>query len=71
MPFGSPLALSSIGATPQGCAGLRVLAVEPEAQSAAAHDAAQRLAALRPDAALVRRICLLLLLTGDCRRRQG
>jgi len=51
--FGSSLAVSSIGASLQGCAELRVLAVESEASAAAAgHDAAQRLATLRPDVVL-------------------
>ncbi|HNS52858.1 MAG TPA: hypothetical protein PKO09_16965 [Anaerolineae bacterium] len=45
--FGSSLAVSSIGASLQGCAGLRVLAVD-----GAAHGAAQRLGALRPDVVL-------------------
>ena len=45
--FGSSLAVSSIGASLQGCAGLRVLAVD-----GAAHGAAQRLRALRPDVVL-------------------
>jgi hypothetical protein len=50
--FGSSLAVSSIGASLLGCAGLRVLEVEPEAPTTAAHNAAQRLAALRPDVVL-------------------
>ena len=51
--FGSSVAVSSIGASLQGCGGLRVLTVNSEAAAAAAgHDAAQRLAALRPDVVL-------------------
>jgi hypothetical protein len=50
--FGSSLAVSSIGASLQGCAGLRVLTVNSEAAAAAAHGAVQRLAALRPDVVL-------------------
>ena len=45
--FGRSLAVSSIGASLKGCAGLRVLAVE-----AGVPDAARRLAALRPDVVL-------------------
>ena len=49
---GSP-AVSGVGASLQGCVGLRVLAVKSAASTAEpAHGAAQRLAALRPDAVL-------------------
>ena len=51
--FGSSLAISSVGASLQGCAGLRVLVVNSEAPPAAAvHDVAQRLAALQPEVVL-------------------
>ena len=50
--FGSSLAVSSIGASLQGCAGLWVLAVDSEASAAGLRGAAQRLAALRPDVVL-------------------
>jgi hypothetical protein len=51
--FGRSVAVSSIGASLQGCAGLRVQAVEPEAPAAAAvRGAVQRLSALRPDVVL-------------------
>ena len=50
--FGSSLAVSSIGASLQDRAGLRVLAVESEASTAGVRGAAQRLAALRPDVVL-------------------
>jgi hypothetical protein len=50
--FGSSLAVSSIGASLQGRAGLRVLAVDLDASPAAVHGAAQHLAALRPDVVL-------------------
>lgn len=47
--FGGSLAVSSVGASLQGCAGLRVLAVSSDASAAAA---AQSLAALQPDVVL-------------------
>jgi len=49
--FGSSLAVSSIGASLQGCAGLRVLTVN-SAAAAAVQDTTQRLTALRPDVVL-------------------